>query len=104
MTAGADGATCLPVSSSRPPLIAYSRALARLTRAPKNCICLPTRIGDTQHAIAASSPHDSRMRSSDSYCSAEVSMDTCVQNCLKPSGRRSVQNTVRFGSGAGPRL
>src|SRR4051812_46799440 len=84
--------------------MAYSSALARLTRAPKNCICLPTRIGETQHAIAASSPHAERMSSSDSYCTAEVSIETCAQNVLKPAGRRSLQKTVRLGSGAGPRL
>ena len=44
--------TCSPVSSSRPPLMAYSSALARFARAPKYCICLPTRMGDTQQAMA----------------------------------------------------
>jgi hypothetical protein len=75
-----------------------------LTRAPKNCICLPTRIGDTQQAIAASSPQEVRIRSSDSYWIAEVSMETCAQYRLKPSGRRLLHSTVRFGSGAGPML
>ena len=36
------GATWSPLISSRPPLSAYSSALARFTRAPKNCICLPS--------------------------------------------------------------
>ena len=36
-------------------MIAYSSVLARLTRAPKNCICLPTGIAETQQAIAVSS-------------------------------------------------
>ena len=98
------GAICLPLTSSRPPLIAYSRVLARLTRAPKNCICLPTRMAETQQAIAASSPHESRISSSDSYWMAEVSMETLAQNFLKPSGSLSLHSTVRFGSGAGPRL
>ena len=101
---GRAGETCLPLISSRPPLIAYSSVLARLTRAPKNCICLPTRMADTQQAIAASSPHEPRMRSSDSYWMAEVSMETLAQNFLKPSGSLSLHSTVRFGSGAGPRL
>jgi hypothetical protein len=35
---------------------------------------------------------------------AEVSMDTRAQNFLKPSGSPSLHSTVRFGSGAGPRL
>ena len=39
---GVAGPTWSPLTSSRPPLIAYSSVLARLTRAPKNCICLPT--------------------------------------------------------------
>ncbi len=98
------GATCLPVISSRPPLIAYSSALARLTRAPKNCICLPTVMADTQQAIAASSPHWERISSSDSYWIDEVSIETLAQNSLKPRGRSADHSTVRFGSGAGPRL
>ena len=35
-----------------PPLMAYSRLLAMLQRAPKNCICLPTCMADTQQAMA----------------------------------------------------
>ena len=46
-----------------------------LTRAPKNCICLPTRIGETQQAIAASSPQRSRICASDSYWIEEVSIE-----------------------------
>ena len=58
------GPTCSPVSSSLPPFIEYNKHLARFARAPKNCICLPTSIGETQHAIAPSSPHALRMISS----------------------------------------
>ena len=61
-------------------------------------------MAETQHAIAESSPHEVRMISSDSYWMADVSIETCAQNSLKPSGRRSLHSTVRFGSGAGPRL
>ena len=78
--------------------------LGRFTRAPKNCICLPTRMADTQQAIAQSSPHFGRIRSSDSYWIALVSIEVLMAKRLKPLGRRSDQNTVRFGSGAGPRL
>ena len=46
------GPTCIPNFSSTPPLIAYNNVFAKFARAPKNCICLPTTIGDTQHAIA----------------------------------------------------
>ncbi|MNP06313.1 hypothetical protein D3C76_982890 [compost metagenome] len=46
------GPTWIFSFSSTPPLMAYRRALARLARAPKNCICLPTRIADTQQAMA----------------------------------------------------
>ena len=98
------GATCLPEISSRPPLIAYSNVLARFTRAPKNCMSFPTRIPETQQAIAVSSSSAVRSRSSDSYWIAEVSSDTCAQNRLNPSGSAADQSTVRFGSGAGPRL
>ena len=104
MTGASCGPTCSPVTSSRPPLIAYSSVLARFTRAPKNCICLPTRIAETQQAMAASSPHVGRIRSSDSYWIALVSIDTWAQKRLKPSGSRGDQNTVRFGSGAGPEV
>ena len=74
--------TCMPVISSRPPLIAYSRALAEFTRAAKNCICLPTRIGDTQQAMAASSPQWLRISLSDSYWMAEVSIEILAQKRL----------------------
>ena len=84
--------------------MAYSSALARLTRAPKNCICLPTAIADTQQAIAVSSPQRVRSRSSDSYWIEQVSIETCAQKRLKPSGSAGDHSTVRFGSGAGPRL
>ena len=98
------GPTCSPLTSSRPPLIPYSRVLARLTRAPKNCICLPTGAADTQQAIATSSPYSGRISSSLSYWIDEVSIDTFALKSLKPWGSRSDQNTVRFGSGAAPRL
>ncbi len=78
--------------------------MARLTRAPKNCIALPTAIGETQQAIAVSSPQRGRISSSDSYWIALVSSETWAQNRLNPSGSAGDQNTVRFGSGAGPRL
>ncbi len=78
--------------------------MARFTRAPKNCICLPTGIAETQHAMAVSSPNRGRISSSDSYWTEEVSMDTRAQNSLKPRGSRGDQKTVMFGSGAGPRL
>ena len=101
---GGSRPTWTPLISSRPPLIAYSSVLARLTRAPKNCICLPTSIAETQHAIAVSSPHRARSRSSDSYWIELVSMETCAQNRLNPSGSAGDHSTVRFGSGAAPRL
>ena len=46
------GPTCALDFSSTPPLIEYNNVLAKFARAPKNCICLPTIIGDTQQAIA----------------------------------------------------
>jgi len=51
-----------------------------------------------------SSPNRVRIRSSDSYWIELVSMETCAQNRLNPSGSPGDQSTVRFGSGAGPRL
>mmetsp|Transcript_20379 Transcript_20379/g.81486 ORF Transcript_20379/g.81486 Transcript_20379/m.81486 type:complete len:224 (+) Transcript_20379:1400-2071(+) len=45
-----------------------------------------------------------RMRSSFSYWTDEVSAETLAQNCLKSSGSRSFQSTVRLGSGCRPRL
>ena len=96
--------TSSPETSSRPPLMAYSRVLARFTRAPKNCIRLPTGMLDTQQAIAQSSPPslNSRSRSSDSYWMAEVSIETFAQNSLKPCGqrRRPEHGQVRLGSRA----
>src|SRR6188474_3890057 len=65
---------------------------------------LPTRIPETQQAVAVSSPSVDRRRSSDSYWMALVSIDTWAQNRLKPSGSVGDHNTVRLGSGAGPRL
>ena len=103
-TAPSFGATCSPLTSSRPPLIAYSRHLARLARAPKNCICLPTSIGDTQQAIAPSSPQERRMVSSLSNWIELVSIATFATKRRNASGRRGEYSTVRFGSGAGPRL
>ena len=58
------------------------QSLAEFTRAAKNCICLPTRIGETQHAIAASSPQWERISLSDSYWIAEVSMEILAQKRL----------------------
>ena len=98
------GPICLPLTSSRPPFKAYSSVFGRFTRAPKNCICLPTRIAETQQAMAQSSPDFGRIRSSDSYWIALVSIDVWIAKRLKPSGRLGDQKTVRLGSGAGPRL
>ena len=78
--------------------------MARLARAPKNCICLPTSIGETQHAMAPSSPQVRRMISSLSNWSALVSIATLDANRRNPSGIRAEYQIVRFGSGAGPRL
>jgi len=61
-------------------------------------------MGDTQQAIAASSPHLSRICLSDSYCSDDVSMEIAAQNSLYPAGREGSQKMVMLGSGAGPRL
>ena len=72
----------MPLISSRPPLMAYNRVLAAFMRAPKKCICLPTRIGETQHAIAASSPQWERICSSASYCTEEVSIEIAAQKSL----------------------
>ena len=54
--------------------------------------------------MAQSSPHFGRIRSSDSYWIALVSIEVLIAKRLKPSGRRGDQNTVRFGSGAGPEV
>jgi hypothetical protein len=75
-----------------------------LARAPKNCICFPIAIGDTQQAIAPSSPQVRRMISSLSNWIELVSMATLAANCRNASGRRGEYQIVRFGSGAGPRL
>ena len=61
-------------------------------------------IGETQQAIAPSSPHAPRMSESLSNCSALVSMATFAANFRKFSGSRGEYQMVRFGSGAGPRL
>ena len=61
-------------------------------------------MAETQHAMAVSSPNRGRMHSSDSYWIELVSIDTCAQKRLNPSGSCGDQNTVMFGSGAGPRL
>ena len=74
------------------------------TRAPKSCICLPTRMGDTQQAMAASSPQCPRICGSDSYWIDEVSIEIAAQNSLYPAGSSGDQKIVMFGSGAGPRL
>src|SRR5215213_713038 len=65
---------------------------------------LPTRMADTQQAIAVSSLYAGRISSSFSYWMELLSSDTCAQNRLKPSGNAGDHRTVRFGSGAGPRL
>ena len=78
--------------------------MARLARAPKNCICLPTSIGDTQQAIAPSSPQARRMISSLSNWIELVSIATLAAKRRKASGSRGEYQMVRFGSGAGPRL
>ena len=49
-------------------------------------------------------PEPGRIRSSDSYWIELVSMETCAQNRLNGSGSAGDHSTVRFGSGAGPRL
>ena len=72
--------------------------------APKNCICLPISIGDTQHAMAPSSPQVRRMISSLSNWSELVSIATLEANLRNPSGMRAEYQIVRLGSGAGPRL
>jgi hypothetical protein len=41
-------------------------------------------MAETQQAIAASSPHESRISASDSYWMAEVSMVTLAQKFLNP--------------------
>jgi hypothetical protein len=69
-----------------------------------NCICLPVNIGDTQQAMAPSSPQVRRMISSLSNWRALVSITTLAANLRNPSGRRGEYQIVRFGSGAEPRL
>ena len=61
-------------------------------------------MGETQQAMAESSPQRSRICLSDSYWIDEVSMEMAAQNSLYPSGSWSSQKMVMFGSGAGPRL
>ena len=72
-----------------------------LARAPKNCICLPTSIGDTQQAIAPSSPQARRMMSSLSNWMELVSMATLAAKRRKASGRRGEYQIgqVRFRRG-----
>ncbi len=53
--------------------------------------------------MAVSSPVRGRISASLSYWIALVSIDRAAQNRLNGSGSRGDQNTVRFGSGAGPR-
>src|SRR5262249_62329625 len=98
------GPICCPLISSRPPLMAYNKHFARFARAPKNCICLPTSIGETQQAIAPSSPHALRMISSLSNWIELVSIATFEEKLRKAFGRRGEYQIVKFGSGAGPRL
>ena len=61
-------------------------------------------MGETQHAIAPSSPHAMRMISSLSNWIELVSIATFDENRRKPSGNCGEYQIVRFGSGAGPRL
>ena len=44
-------ADAIAAATERPPLIAYNKHFAKFARAPKNCICLPIFIGETQQAI-----------------------------------------------------
>ena len=61
-------------------------------------------MAETQQAIAVSSPYFGRISSSDSNWRALVSMATWEANFLNGSGSFGDQKTVRFGSGAAPRL
>src|ERR1700751_2835770 len=61
-------------------------------------------MGETQHAIAPSSPHTPRMSESLSNCNALVSIATLAAKLRKLSGNSGEYQIVRFGSGAGPRL
>ena len=61
-------------------------------------------MGETQQAIAPSSPQALRMSESLSNCNALVSMATFAANFRKLSGKRGEYQIVRFGSGASPRL
>ncbi len=65
--------------------------MAALSRAPKNCICLPTAMGETQQAMAVSSPQWQRISESDSYCSALVSIEISEQKSLYPCGSAASQ-------------
>src|SRR5262245_50237346 len=84
--------------------MAYRRHLARLARAPKNCICLPMGMAETQQAMAPSSPQAPLMSESLSNWSAQVSIATLAEYLRKFSGKRGEYQMVRLGSGAGPRL
>src|SRR5215475_15709090 len=61
-------------------------------------------MGETQQAIAPSSPQALRMSESLSNCNALVSIATLAANLRKLSGNFGEYQMVRFGSGAGPRL
>ena len=61
-------------------------------------------MGETQQAMAPSSPQARRMISSLSNWIELVSMATLAAKCRKPSGRRGEYQIVRFGSGAGPEV
>ena len=83
----------------------YSRALAKLARAPKNCISLPVVISDTQHAIDLSQvPKKSASNSSLSYWIALWLIEDSEQYSLNPVGNLVDQRIVKFGSGELPML
>ena len=99
------GLPAVPVISSTPPLMAYSRHLARLARAPKNCISLPiTHGGYAAGNGVVIAMSGTLIRSSFSYWMEEDLMEVLAQNRLKFSGRLVDQSTVRLGSGAGTQV
>src|ERR1700750_686768 len=61
-------------------------------------------MGETQQAIAPSSPQALRISESLSNCNALVSIATLAANLRKLSGKFGEYQMVRFGSGAGPKL
>jgi len=69
-----------------PAVDRVEQALRELARAPKNCICLPMSMGDTQQATAPSSPQVRRMISSLSNWIELVSIATLAAKLRKPSG------------------